>query len=131
MEVCVERPVWALDGVGDAGGVQVDAQHLGALAILRPRSCPDGLAILFIAEVVPQQAGHVGGQRLHLLHATLVPAGRQGDSWRLVVEVKGLRRQAGQTACPVAAPAGHGVQVETILSSQTAIVAIARACRGQ
>jgi hypothetical protein len=120
VEVGEERAVRSLDGVGDASGVQVDPQHLRSLPILCPRAAPDRLTIWLVAEIVPQQFGHVGGQRLHLQDAALVPPRRQGNGGDLRVQVETLWHQRRQGGGAEPRPASRGVQVETVPSAQAA-----------
>ncbi|HTU19238.1 MAG TPA: hypothetical protein VMG10_14350 [Gemmataceae bacterium] len=120
VKVGEERPVRSLDRVGDAGGVEVAAQHFRALAVPSPRPRPDGQAGRLVAEVAAQQLGHVGRDRLHLQHARLVPPSRQRGRRRRGRQIEGLRRQAGQCRGTKARSASRGVKVETIRAGQTA-----------
>ncbi|HEY7157896.1 MAG TPA: hypothetical protein VH575_28320 [Gemmataceae bacterium] len=131
VEVGVQRAVRSLDAVRDASGVEVNPQHLGALASARPRPAPDGPAGRLAVEVAAQQIGHVRRQRLHFQHAAFVPPRRQRDGRRLGVEVEGFRRQTRQGRRAKAGPAGGGVQVETIRAAQTAKRPFARPGRRQ
>src|SRR5215471_8197553 len=72
-------------------------RNISASLRSRPGTRPERLAGGLAVQVAAQQLRQVQRELLDLCLAALVLPGRQGDGWRVRVEVERLRRQAGRS----------------------------------
>jgi hypothetical protein len=85
VEVGEQRAVGPLDGIGDAGRLKVDPQHLGRVTVGPPRARPNGLLGGPAAKVGAQGLDHVRGQGLDGNAGILRAPCPQGDGGRVSV----------------------------------------------
>ncbi|MFO0842090.1 MAG: hypothetical protein U0797_06765 [Gemmataceae bacterium] len=118
VEVGVLRAVRPLDGVGDPGRFQVDAEHGGGDAVAGPRPAPDRLVRGLAVEVVAERGGDVGGERLHLRAAVLREPGRERHAGRGAGQVEVGRGQTGQRGGAEAGAGGGQVEEVAVVPGQ-------------
>ncbi|OAI54524.1 hypothetical protein AYO44_14770 [Planctomycetaceae bacterium SCGC AG-212-F19] len=110
VKVSVEWAIRAIDHVGDAGRLKVDAEHFRG--VLEPQPWPNRLAGRPCRDVAAERPRHRRRDRLGGLLSVLGHSGGQGHGRRDVGQREGCRRQAGQLAG--AESRRHGSEVEEI-----------------